>query len=64
MPPTLAEVIDLFITNRFRGGGQGVVLRRLGEKRFLVLFGWLLLPFLPAWASPWPQASTGGANTL
>ena len=32
MPPTLPELIDLFITNRFRGGGQGVLLRRLGEK--------------------------------
>lgn len=36
MPPTLAEVIDRFITNRLRGEGQGVLLRRLGEKRFQV----------------------------
>ena len=32
MPPTLSEVIDYTITVRFRGGGQGVLLRRLGEK--------------------------------
>jgi hypothetical protein len=31
MPPTLAEVIALSKTNRLRGGGQGVLLRRLGE---------------------------------
>jgi hypothetical protein len=32
LPPTLADLIELFITNRCRGGGQGVLLRRLGEK--------------------------------
>jgi hypothetical protein len=32
MPPTLAEVIDCSKTIRLRGGGQGVLLRRLGEK--------------------------------
>jgi len=32
MPPTLAELIDFSITTRFRGGGQGVLLRRLCEK--------------------------------
>jgi len=32
MAPTLAELIDFSITTRFRGGGQGVLLRRLREK--------------------------------
>ena len=32
MPSTLAGVIDYRKTNRFRGGGHGVSLRRLGEK--------------------------------
>jgi hypothetical protein len=31
LPPTLAEVIDRSKTNRLRGGGQGVLLRRLRE---------------------------------
>jgi hypothetical protein len=31
MPPTLAEFIDRSKTNRLRGGGQGVLLRRLRE---------------------------------
>lgn len=32
MPPKLAEVIDYPKTNRCRGGGQGVLLRRWREK--------------------------------
>jgi hypothetical protein len=34
MPPTLAEVIDCSQTMRFRGGGQGVLLRRLQDIAF------------------------------
>jgi hypothetical protein len=34
MAPTLAELIDCLITNRLRGGGQGVLLRRLRVNRF------------------------------
>jgi hypothetical protein len=38
MPPTLAQLIDHVMTNRFRGGGQGVLLRRLEENRFHVVY--------------------------
>jgi hypothetical protein len=34
MAPTLAELIDCSIAISFRGGGQGVLVRRLREKGF------------------------------
>jgi hypothetical protein len=38
MPPSLAVVIDCSKPNRFRGGGQGVLLRRLRDKAFRVVY--------------------------
>jgi hypothetical protein len=38
MPPMLAEVIDILSLKRFHRGGQGVVLRRVQEVRFQVVY--------------------------
>ncbi len=41
MPPTFAELIDCPKPSRFRGGGQGFLFSRLGEKAPGRVYCWL-----------------------
>jgi hypothetical protein len=61
MEPTPAQMIDYPTGIRFRGGGQGVLLRRLRAKG---LSKGVLLPVLPPGAMDWPQACTDDAPNL